>query len=44
LLGVDGNDVVFEDRTSGQVRVPLELIVKANLEIDVSEDLRRSVH
>ena len=40
LLGVDGNDVLFEDRTSGQVRIPLDLITKANLEVDVSEDLR----
>ena len=42
LLGVDGNDVLFEDRTSGQIRVPLESIVKANLEMDVNEELRRT--
>jgi ribosome maturation factor RimP len=44
LLGIDGNDVLFEDRTSGQVRVPLDLIIKANLEVDVSEELRLSGH
>jgi ribosome maturation factor RimP len=44
LLGVEGDDVLFEDRTSGHVRVPLELITKANLEVDVSEELRRSGH
>ncbi len=42
LLGVDGNDVLFEDRTSGRIRVPLESIVKANLEMDVNEELRRA--
>ena len=42
LLGVAGNEVLFEDRTSGQVRVPLDTITKANLEVDVSEDLRRA--
>src|SRR5258707_14858263 len=42
LLGGDGNDVLFEDRTSGQIRVPLESIVKANLEMDVNEELRRT--
>ena len=42
LLGLEGDDVIFEDRTSGQVRVPLDLIVKANLEVDVEEELRRS--
>jgi ribosome maturation factor RimP len=44
LLGVEGDDVLFEDRTSGHVRVPVELITKANLEVDVSEELRRSGH
>ena len=44
LLGLDGNDVLFEDRTNGQVRVPLELITKANIEVDVEDELRRSVH
>jgi ribosome maturation factor RimP len=44
LLGLDGNDVLFDDRTNGQVRVPLDLITKANLEVDVDEELRRSGH
>ena len=42
LLGVDGEDVLFEDRTNGQVRVPLDSITKANLEVDVNEELRRA--
>ena len=41
LLGVDGSDVLFEDRTNGKVRIPLDIITKANLEVDVSEELRR---
>jgi len=41
LLGIEGNDVLFEDRTSGPVRVPLDTITKANLEVDVTEELRR---
>jgi ribosome maturation factor RimP len=41
LLGVDGRDVLFEDRTSGRVRVPMDSIVKANLEVDIGEELRR---
>jgi len=43
LLGLDGNDVLFDDRTNGQVRVPLDLITKANLEVDV-EDLIHRLH
>ena len=44
LLGLDGDDVLFEDRTNGQVRVPLDLITKANLEVDVNEELRQAGH
>jgi ribosome maturation factor RimP len=44
LLGLDGNDVLLEDRTSGQVRVPFDWITKANLEVDVDEVLRRAGH
>ena len=42
LLGLDGDDVLFEDRTNGQVRVPLDSIAKANIEVDVNEELRRT--
>ena len=44
LLGVEGDEVVFEDRTNGRVQIPLDLITKANLEVDVTEELRRSGH
>jgi ribosome maturation factor RimP len=42
LLGMDGREVLFDDRTSGQVRVPFDSIAKANLEIDVEAELRRN--
>jgi ribosome maturation factor RimP len=42
LLGVDGEDVLFDDRTSGSLRIPLDTIAKANLEIDVDEEFRRA--
>jgi len=41
LLGVDENDVLIEDRTSGRVRVPFDIITKANLEVDLSQELHR---
>ncbi len=40
LLGMDGEEVVFEDRTSGQVKISLESIAKANLEFDAGEEFR----
>jgi ribosome maturation factor RimP len=42
IEGLEGDRVVFEDKTSGRVLVPLEAIVKANLEIDVEEEFRRA--
>ena len=41
LLGIDENDVLFEDRTNGRVRIPFDVITKANLEVDLSQELRR---
>lgn len=40
IVGVEGDAVEFDDNTNGRVRVPLEGIVKANLEIDVEEEFR----
>jgi ribosome maturation factor RimP len=42
LMGLDGEDVIFEDRTSGKVRIPFDTITKANLEVDVTEELRKA--
>lgn len=40
LIGVDGDDVLFDDKTSGRVTIPLDAIVKANLEVDFEAELR----
>jgi ribosome maturation factor RimP len=40
IVGVEDDDVVFDDNTNGRVRVPSSEIVKANLEIDVEEEFR----
>jgi ribosome maturation factor RimP len=40
IEGVEGDEVLFEDRTSGRVRIPFAEIAKANLEIDVDEEFR----
>ncbi|HET7114437.1 MAG TPA: ribosome maturation factor RimP [Pyrinomonadaceae bacterium] len=42
LLGVEGDEIIFDDRTNGRVQIPLNLITKANLEVDVNEELRRA--
>lgn len=40
IEGVEGEDVLFEDRTTGRARIPFAEIAKANLEIDVEEEFR----
>jgi ribosome maturation factor RimP len=42
IIGVDESNVILEDRTSGRVRMPLDGIVKANLEVDVNSEFRRA--
>ena len=41
LLGLNGDDIIFDDRTSGRVTVPLESIAKAHLEVNIDEEFRR---
>lgn len=40
ILGVEGEDVLFDDKTTGRVRVPLRSIAKANLEVDTEAEFR----
>lgn len=40
LIGVDGDDVLFDDKTNGRVTIPLEAIAKANLDVDFDAELR----
>ena len=40
IVRLEGDDVVFDDRTSGRVRVPFAQIAKANLEIDIEAEFR----
>ena len=42
IAGVANDKVIVEDRTSGRVEIPLDGIIKANLEADVESELRRS--
>ena len=41
LLGLEANDVLFEDKTNGNVRIPFDTIKQANLEVDIAQELRR---
>lgn len=41
IAGIDNQQVIFEDRTSGRIAIPFDSIVKANLEIDVESEFHR---
>ena len=42
IVGVEGDKIVFEDKTSGQVSLSFDLIAKANLELDVEGEFRKA--
>ena|SRR3982751_5212549 len=41
IVDVDGDEVVFEDKTRGIVHIPFSQIEKANLRVDLSEELKK---
>jgi ribosome maturation factor RimP len=42
LLGVDSDQILFDDRTSGRVTIDLDSIAKANLEVDIEQEFKRA--
>jgi ribosome maturation factor RimP len=42
IVGVENDNVIFEDKTSGPVKIPFAAIAKANLEIDVESEFRHA--
>lgn len=42
IVGVEGEEIVFDDKTKGAVRFPHGAVAKANLEIDLEEEFGRN--
>jgi ribosome maturation factor RimP len=42
IVAVEGAEIVFNDKTNGQVRFPYDMVARANLVIDLEEELKRS--
>ena len=42
IVGIENNDIIFDDKTNGNVRFPYLAVAKANLEVDLEEELKRS--
>lgn len=41
IAAVDGSTIDFDDRTNGRIRIPFDLIAKANLQIDLRDDFKK---
>ncbi len=42
ISGIEGEEIIFEDKINGIVKIPFEAIAKANLEVDLNEELKNS--
>jgi ribosome maturation factor RimP len=42
IIGIDNDEVILEDRTSGRVKIRFDTIVKANLEVDIESEFHRA--
>ncbi len=42
IISVEGEEIAFDDKTKGTVRFMYSAVEKANLEIDLEEELKRS--
>ncbi len=42
IVSVKESSVIFDDRTSGRVQLPIDAIAKANLEVDVESEFHRA--
>ncbi|MCY7375007.1 MAG: ribosome maturation factor RimP [Pyrinomonadaceae bacterium] len=42
IAGIEGEEIVFDDKTKGMARFPFSAVAKANLEIDLEEELKRN--
>ncbi len=42
IKNVENEEIIFDDKTIGTIRFPYSSVVKANLEIDLEEELKRN--
>ncbi|MGI8669590.1 MAG: ribosome maturation factor RimP [Aridibacter sp.] len=42
ISGVEGQEILLDDKTNGNVQVPFEAITKANLKVDFEKELKRA--
>ncbi len=42
IVEIENEEIVFDDKTRGTIRFPYSAVAKANLEIDLEEELKKS--
>ncbi|MEZ5425881.1 MAG: ribosome maturation factor RimP [Pyrinomonadaceae bacterium] len=42
IVEIRGEEIVFDDRTSGRTTIPYQAVAKANLEFDIEEELKKA--
>ena len=42
ITGIEGEEIIFEDKTNGAVRFPYSAVTKAKLEIDFEEEFKKA--
>jgi ribosome maturation factor RimP len=42
IKAVEGDEIIFSDKTNGEVRFKFDDVAKANLEIDIEEEFKRN--
>ena len=42
IARIEGEEIVFEDKTRGETKFPFDVVAKANLEIDLEQELKRN--
>lgn len=42
IVSIENEEIIFDDKTKGNVRFPYSIVAKANLEIDLEEELKRN--
>jgi ribosome maturation factor RimP len=41
IISVEGSEIIFEDKTNGEVRIPFDKVAKANLKVDLAEEFKK---
>jgi ribosome maturation factor RimP len=41
ISAVEGQEIIFEDKTNGTVRIPFAKVAKANLKVDLAEEFKK---